>query len=83
MKTLIIQKLECLYTRESRLQTKSISRIKYKHFVMLKQLIHQEDKIILNVYVLNNSFNIQEVKTDRTEGSNKYIVGNVNTSPSK
>lgn len=34
------------------------------HFILIKGSIHQEDIIVMKVYVLNKSFKIQEIKND-------------------
>ena len=41
---------------------------------MIKSLIHLDDKIIINTYVLTKSPKVQEAEIGRIEGRNKQLI---------
>lgn len=49
-------------------RAQNITRDKENCFMMIKGSVHEEDITTLNVHAPNNSFQIQETKTNRTIG---------------
>ena len=65
-------------------KTKSITKNKEGHYIMIKQSIQEEDVILINIYVPNIGAPkyIKQVLTDRKGdiNNNTVIVGDFNTS---
>lgn len=55
-------------------KSKTVTRNKEGHYILIKGSIHQEDVTNINIHAQNKGPKISEGNTDRTEGRNSTVI---------